>query len=123
MKIPFMDKYYKGSYIGGILDTYGRAATVISGIQFVVVLIIFYTTSFQSYIVQYAPWFTFTHYLILVFLGMTLLMAISRIFVTPSAYTFYNQQIWVCNNPLRNKLEEIEKNQKIIMEKLGIEDE
>ena len=122
MNIPFISKYFSGSYIGGFLDTYGRAATVISGIQFVAVLIIFYTTSAKIYILQYAPWFTFTHYLVLVFIGMVFLMLFARILVIPSAYTFYNQQIWDNNNPMREKIEQIEKNQKRIMEKLGIED-
>lgn len=129
MKIPFLHKYYGGSYIGGFLDTYGRAAMVINGLQFIVVLVIFYTTSAKPYIIQYAPWFTFTHYLLLVFFALVLLIVLTRLFVVPSAYTFTNQQVWENTNPMRDKLEEIEKtqtiiqnNQKMIMEKLGIDE-
>lgn len=41
----------------------------------------------------------------------------------PSYFSAFNDQFWKHNNPLRRKIEEIEKNQKKIMKHLGIKDE
>ena len=136
LRIPFITKFFGGSYMGAILDTYSKAAAVIGGIQFFMMTIILYTTSAAPYIQQYAPWLSFPLYLILAFAGTLVLMVISRWLITPSSYTFFNSQVWGCNNPMRDKLEEIEKkvdvlnqdraiieeNQRKIMKKLGIED-
>ena len=122
MKIPFFTKQYSGSYIGGILETYQRAGIFITAVQFLAVIIIFYTTSAQPVIARYAPWLSFGLYMAVVFLGIALLMVGVKLLVIPSSYTFLNQQMWTNNNPMRAKLEEMERNQKRIMEKLGLED-
>ncbi len=122
MKIPLIGKYFEGSYIGGFLDTYGRATVVISGIQFMIVVVILYTTSLQSAIAQYLPWMSFWLYILLAVLLVLGLLIFSRLMIIPSAYTFTNKQLWENNNPMRKKLEKIEMNQKRIMKKLGIED-
>ena len=129
-KIPILDKYYGGSYIGGLIDTYGKAATVVSAVQFLMLIIILYTTSAKPYIEQYVPWLTFPMYLCCAFTGGILMMAIARVFIVPSSYTFFNKQIWGHTNPIRNKLEDMERNQERlernqskIMEKLGIKSE
>jgi len=121
VKIPILNKYYGGSYLGGILDTYGRASMIISGIQFMFVVVILYTTSASPYFELYAPWMTFTMYLLISIVSILVLLIITRLLIVPSAYTFYNKQVWTNNNPIRDKLEKLEENQKKIMEKLGIE--
>lgn len=123
MKIPFLSKHYEGSYIGGILETYQRSGIVVSGVQFLVVIIIFYTTSAKPIIVQHIPWLSFPLYMLVIITGIIILMALVRVWVIPSAYTFLVQQMWHNNNPMRTKLEEMEKNQIIIMKKLGIADD
>ena len=123
MKIPFLSKYYSGSYVGGLLDTYSRASIVISGVQFFIVVIILYTTSIQPNLIRFAPWMTFAHYIIITLLLMLGLMVFARLMITPSAYTYTNRQVWDNNNPMRAKLEKMERNQKKIMEKLGIDAE
>ena len=120
MKIPFFHKYYSGSYIGGILETYSRSASIISAVQFFVVLIILYTTSAKPIISEYLPWLSFGLYLTVAAVGIMVLMTLVRILVIPSAYTFFSKQLWNNNNPMRTKLEAIEANQKKIMKKLGI---
>ncbi len=122
MKIPLIGKYFEGSYIGGFLDTYGRATVVISGIQFMIVVIILYTTSVQPAMALYAPWMSFWLYILIAVLIVLGLLVFSRLMIIPSAYTFTNKQLWENNSPIRAKLEEIEKNQQRIMEKLGVED-
>ena len=130
MKIPFITKHYSGSYIGGILDTYQRAGIFVQAVQFLAIIIIFYTTSAQSIITKYTPWLNFGLYLLIVVIGVLLLMILVRLLVIPSAYTFLNQQMWKNNNPMREKLELIEANQAAIeasqekiMRRLGIKDE
>lgn len=122
IKIPFITKYYNGSYIGGLLDTYARASIVIGSMQFLIVVVILYTTSIQPNLARFAPWMTFAHYIIIALLLMLGLMVFSRLLITPSAYTYSNRQVWGNNNPMRAKLEQMERNQKKIMEKLGIDD-
>ena len=123
MKIPFFTKHYSGSYIGGILETYQRAGIFISALQFLAVVVIFYTTSAQPAIELYTPWLSFTLYMGIVIVGILLLMVAVKLLVIPSSYTFLNKQMWTNNNPMRAKLEEIEARQKMIMEKLGLVDE
>lgn len=123
LKIPFIDKYYKGSYIGGLLETYNRAASIIGIVQFLSVMVVLYTTTARPIMDRYLPWFTFPMYIVTLLVGVILLMVVVQLVVMPSAYTFFNRQFWSWNNPMRTKLEEIEKNQKRIMEKLGIDDD
>ncbi len=123
MKIPFLTKQYSGSYIGGILETYQRSGIFVSAVQFLVVIVILYTTSAREFFSIHAPWLTFPLYLLFVISGILLLMIVVKVIVIPSSYTFLNRQMWVNNNPMRLKLEEIETNQKKIMAKLGLSDE
>ena len=123
MKIPFISKHYKGSYIGGILETYQRSGIFVSAVQFLVIIIIFYTTSAQPFIEKYIPWLSFALYMLFIVVGILVLMMMVKLLVIPSSYTFLNQQMWVNNNPMRRKLEVLEANQKKIMERLGIESE
>ena len=123
MKIPFLTKHYKGSYISGIMETYQRAGIFVSAIQFLAVIIVLYTTSAAPFIARYAPWLSFRLYMLFVVLGVLLLMALVKILVIPSAYTFLNNMMWNNHNPMRRKLEDMETNQEKIMEKLGITDE
>ncbi len=123
MKIPFLSKHFSGSYIGGILETYQRSAVIVNALQFLSVLVILYTTSAQPFFIKYMPWLTFPLYLLVSFLGVILLMVFVKVWVIPSAYTFFNRQMWDNNSPMRNKLEQLEKNQKEIMKRLGIENQ
>jgi len=120
MRIPFISRQFKGSYIGGILETYQRSGIFISAVQFLVVIIILYTTSAQPFIERYIPWLSFTLYMLVVIVGIMILMTLVKLLVIPSAYTFLNQQMWKNNNPMRAKLEKLEKNQNAIMGKLGL---
>jgi len=123
LKIPFISKHFKGSYIGGILETYQRSGIFVSAVQFLVIIIIFYTTSAQPFIEKYIPWLSFALYMLFIVVGILILMMLVKLLVIPSSYTFLNQQMWVNNNPMRSKLEVLEANQKKIMERLGIESE
>ena len=136
LKIPFITKFFGGAYIGAILDTYGKAAALVSGVQFLMLIIILYTTSAGPYIQKYAPWLSFPFYLTVALVGVLILMVLARLFILPSSYTFFNRQVWGYNNPMRAKLEEmeeklveseriqekLEQNQIKIMKKLGIEE-
>ena len=120
----FLKQRKTGSYIGGLLDTYARSGSIISAVQFMVVLIILYTTSVIPYIEQHnIGWFSFPLYIATAVVGVIILMSIVYIVVMPSAYDFFNRMVWEHNNPLRIKLEKMESDQKLIMAKLGILDE
>lgn len=123
IKLPYISQYYTGRKLGGLLDTYQRSAGIINIIQFTAMIIILYTTSAREFFAIHFPWMTFTVYLVIAFVLVTIVMVVAYTIAAPSTYAFWNQQIWKHDNPLRRKLEHMELNQKKVMEKLGIDDE
>ncbi len=116
-------QHYTGHGIGGLLDTYQRTAGILNIVQYIALIIVLYTTSLQPFLAEHLPWMTFNVYMIIAFVAIAVIMIIAYTLVAPSHYAFWNQQIWKHDNPLRTELEEIKRNQKRIMEKLGIKDE
>ncbi len=122
LKLPFSWQYYTGRTIGGLLDTYQRCVAILSAIQYVAMIIVLYTTSARDFLAIHFPWMSFTVYMVIAFVIGAVVMAAAYVIASPSMYAFWNQQIWKHDNPQRILLEGIERNQKKIMEKLGIED-
>ncbi len=123
LKLPFSRQHYTGSAIGGFLDTYQRSVGILSIIQYIAMIIVLYTTSARDFLVIHFPWINFTVYMVIAFmLGAVVMLGAYKI-AGPSMYGWWNQQIWKHDNPMRIKLEHMERNQKKIMEKLGIKDE
>lgn len=126
MKLP---QYYKGRHFGALLDTYQRSAGMLSAVQYIAMLIVLYTTSIQPFVIQHLPWLTFNIYMIIVFVSIAIMMVSVYIVGTPSSFAFWSEQIWKHDNPMRHKLEAMEKRQleidrklNIVLKHLGIED-
>lgn len=122
-KVLFSRQYYTGRAIGGLFDTYQRSVGILSAIQYIAMIIVLYTTSARDFLAIHFPWMSFTVYMIIAFIIGVVVMVGAYVIVSPSMYGFWNEQIWKHDNPMRIKLDGIERNQKRIMEKLGIEDE
>lgn len=122
MKIPLFGQRKTGRYVGGLLETYARAAGIISAVQLLGVLVILFTTSIAPFASHYGlTWLSFPLYIAVAIVGMVVLMCVVYVVAIPSVYDFANQQSWKHNNPIRRKLELMERNQKRIASKLGIE--
>ncbi len=107
-KLRFRQRY-TGHGIGGLLDTYQRTAGILMIAQYIALIIILYTTSLRPFFDAYLPWMTFGVYIIIAFVVVIVVMIMAYIIVAPSHYAFWNQQIWKHDNPMRTKLEDIEK--------------
>jgi uncharacterized membrane protein len=109
-KFKYIPKqFYTGQFIGAILDSYQRAASVINAIQFLVIIIMFYNTSALPFLQVHAPWVNFSIYMVFVVLMVVMIMVSTFMIAIPSSYGFFNNQVWEHNNPMRRKLEKIEK--------------
>ena len=122
LNLSFIRQHYTGKYIGGFIDTYQRSVGILGSIQYVAIIIVLYTTSARPFFDTYLPWMTFTIYILITFVLAIGIMAGAYIIGAPSSFAYWNHQIWKHENPQRTKLEKIERNQRLIMKKLGIED-
>lgn len=112
-----------GRGLGGVLDTYQRSVSILSIFQYVAMIIVLYTTSVQPWLLIHFPQISFTIYILSAVVGGAIVMAIAYVIGAPSQFSYWNSQVWKHNNPLRDKLERIEDNQKKIMDKLGIQED
>ena len=118
MNLKFLRQYNTGRKIGALLDTYQRTAGVISAIQYVTMIIILYTTSARPFLDIYYPWVTFWMFMLIAVVMVLVVMVIVYMIAAPSTFAFHNQQLWKHDNPMRFKLEKIEKKQVLLDEKL-----
>jgi hypothetical protein len=109
-----------GSFMGSVLDTYGRAATFFTITNMIMLAATFYNTTGQQYFKPIFPWLSFTVFMLLLSLSFILFMVIVYIFITPSSMSFFNHQTWNHDNPMRKELIEIKEDIKKIYEKLEI---
>lgn len=111
MNKRILRQYYTGRNIGAFLDTYQRSAGIISAIQFLAMFIILYTTSARPFLDIYFPWVTFWMYMTVAVVVAVVIMISVYVIAAPSSFAFHNQQLWKHNNPMRHKLEAMEKTQ------------
>jgi hypothetical protein len=123
LKIPFIGQKSTGSFLGGIMEAYQRSSVVVNAVQFLAVIVMLFTTSAEPFLAKYLPWVTFPIYMMVAVVGIGCLMVVAYILAIPSAYSFFNNQVWKHNNPQKRKLERIDRRQQLILDKLGIKDE
>lgn len=95
---------YTGQVIGGITDTYARAAILMNVYIVGSNILILYSTV----VAKYTPGIGFTVYIITMMLGILFVLFVSWRYVLPSSYGFYNHQVWRHDNPMRKAIEQIQ---------------
>lgn len=96
---------YTGQAIGAGIDSIAKAAVFLNGIMLVSNLLILYSTTVE----KYTPWINFTVYAVFLILVIILILFAAWRYMLPSAYGFYNHQVWKHDNPMREAIERIEK--------------
>ena len=94
---------YTGKAIGGVIDSVSRAAIILNGIMLVSNLLILYSTT----VVKYTPWISFTVYAACLSVIILIILYVAWRYILPSAYGFYNHQVWNHDNPIRRAIEAI----------------
>lgn len=94
---------YTGQVIGGIMDSTSRAAIILNGIMLVSNLLILYSTT----IVKYTPWISFTIYATSLSVAILVILYVAWRYILPSAYGFYNHQVWNHDNPMVRAVEAV----------------
>lgn len=87
---------YTGQVIGGIIDSTSRAAIILNGIMLISNLLILYSTT----VTKYTPWISFTVYAVFLSIIIILILYLAFRYVLPSAYGFFNHQVWNYDNPM-----------------------
>ena len=94
---------YTGQVIGGVIDSVSRAAIILNGIMLVSNLLILYSTTVS----KYTPWISFTVYSVCLSVVIIVILYVAWRYILPSAYGFYNHQVWNHDNPIRRAIEAI----------------
>ena len=87
---------YTGQAIGGVIDSVSRAAIILNGIMLISNLLILYSTTIS----KYTPWISFTVYSICLSVVIIIILYVAWRYILPSAYGFYNHQVWNHDNPM-----------------------
>lgn len=108
-----------GVWLGGLKHAMGQVGMYVSFMNLFMLAITTYNTGWvQEYIIDV----NFAQFMLIIIgiIGLLLIM-VTKIDI-PSYFGFWNSQFWSHQNPLRKEIEEIKKNQELIMKHLGIED-
>lgn len=104
-EVNMIKQKYTGQVIGGVIDSVSRAAIILNGIMLVSNLLILYSTTVE----KYTPWISFTVYATCLSVLIILILYAAWRYILPSAYGFYNHQVWTHDNPMRDAILRIEK--------------
>ena len=120
---PFGQKY-TGRLIGGILDTYSRAAAIFGGLSYCYTIVILYFNSPVN------DWISFPAYVTVMTLTIIVILTTVYKFAIPSSYGWFNSQVYDHSNPFRSRVDHVDqelvavrKSLKAIMRKLDIPDD
>ena len=94
---------YTGQVIGGVIDSISRAAIILNGIMLISNLLILYSTTVS----KYTPWISFQVYSICLSVAILIILYVAWRYILPSAYGFYNHQVWNHDNPMVRAIEAI----------------
>ena len=115
-------KQYNVNGIGTFLNILYMAAPLVGFCTSIIECGTFYTVQ-SANIHRVVPWLTFPIFiLLLVLFGMVVLFIFYK-FIYPNYYAFLNRQSYIHQNPMQMDLAKILRQQKMIMEHLGIEDD
>ena len=96
-----INQKYTGQVIGGVIDSISRAAIILNGIMLISNLLILYSTTVS----KYTPWISFQVYSICLSVAILITLYVAWRYILPSAYGFYNHQVWNHDNPIRRAIE------------------
>lgn len=105
-------QYDIGQWWGGFRNTVSNATMYITLFNTALLVPMAYVTWFQPWTEDVGIQISFTLFLLVIFLaGVTLLLFEYKVF-TPSTFSFWTGQFWKHNNPMKKKLDKMDKETK-----------
>lgn len=105
-----------GKWIGGLIDAYSRVSFFVSAVNTLMIIAMFYGMTAGPWLVARIPWLTFPVFMSLAVVGIVVAMVIAYAVLLPSSMSFFNEQFYKHNNPMKRDLDRIK-------ERLGITDD
>lgn len=102
-------QYDIGSWFGAFKYTFSNAAVYLSLFNTAMIVPIAYVTWLSPWLIGMGVSFPFGYLLALLFLGIVVLLLLQYKLLTPSDFSFWSEQWWKHDNPMKIKLEEHDK--------------
>lgn len=115
-------KQYNVKGIGAFLNLLYMVAPMVGFITSIIACGTFYTVQ-SANINRIMPWLTFPLFILLLSILGTVVLVVFYKFIYPNYYAFLNRQSYIHQNPIQKDLEKILRQQRMIMEHLGIKDD
>jgi magnesium-transporting ATPase (P-type) len=110
-------------WLGGFKDVLIMSFVWVSVINFAFVAAVTYSTTLRPSLPDSFAWFSPWVFMGVMAVVFIVIMYVEWRWVYPSFYAFRNKQEYSHQNLLKSQLDQIERRQKLIMEKLGIKEE
>jgi membrane glycosyltransferase len=104
-----LKQYDIGSWFGAFKSTWSNAAVYLSLFNTAMIVPMAYVTWLSPWLLGLGISLPFSMMLIVIFVGVIVLLLLQYKLFTPSDFSFWSEQWWKHDNPVKNKLEEHDK--------------